>query len=143
MLGPADVSWIRAVRQAIGRYGTLYVAEPSDERATRLPGELRALNIGGVQVLQADTTRVDLPDASLDLVLCIGVLGGRPRRERLFWELHRLLRPGAHLVVADGVSAAGYLSAGRVRREALGVGLQAIRRQGMGLTYTLMFRKTA
>src|SRR5829696_4778102 len=63
MLGPADVSWIRAMRQAIGRYGTLYVAEPSDERATRLPGELRALNIGGVQVLQADTTRVDLPDA--------------------------------------------------------------------------------
>ncbi|HLI27097.1 MAG TPA: methyltransferase domain-containing protein [Chloroflexota bacterium] len=142
LLGPAAPSWVQALRAALGRYGRLYVAEPDAERARALRTAVRAAGLGAVEVLAVEAgVRVDLPDSSVDLVVAIGSLAGRPRRQRLLWELQRLLRPGGYLAVSEGLYGARYLRLATLRDEARAVGLDPLARHGTPLAYTATFRK--
>ena len=60
---------------------------------------------------QADLTNVEwvlghleaipLPDASVDVVISNGVVNLSPRKSRVFAEIHRILRPGGRVALAD------------------------------------------
>ena len=141
ILGPTDLRWIRLVTQLAGRYGKVYVAESTAERARALDTIMRREGVFGVEALALRGPRLDLPDSSVDLVLGVGVLAGRPARERLLWELGRVLRPGGHVSLSEGLCAPRYLSASRLRGEAQAMGLLSGERHGTPLAYTVNFRK--
>ncbi|MBX5493535.1 MAG: methyltransferase domain-containing protein [Chloroflexi bacterium] len=141
LLGPAALSWVQALRAALGRYGRLYVAEPMPERARALRTAVRDAGLRAVDVIEVSDVRVDLPDSSVDLVVAIGSLATAPRRQRLLWELERLLRPGGYLAVSEGLYGARYLRAATLREEARAVGLDPLARHGTPLAYTATFRK--
>ena len=140
-IGPSRENVVAAVVRAVGKYGRVYLVEPSPERAQALRAHLRAGRSGPVEVLAGGVTQLDLPDSTFDLVLLVGVAGGWARRERAFWELHRVLRPGGHLSLSEALDGADYVRATTLRREATNVGFVLRERRGSPVAYTLNFRK--
>lgn len=53
------------------------------------------------QLLASDLADIDLPDASVDLVFCHQTLHHLVRQEETLAELHRVLKPGGLLLVAE------------------------------------------
>ena len=61
----------------------------------------RAREAGASRLIQADATRMPMPDGALDLVVARGVLHHMPDVEAALREWHRLLKPGGALVVTS------------------------------------------
>jgi ubiquinone/menaquinone biosynthesis C-methylase UbiE len=47
-----------------------------------------------------DLYEVPYPDASFDVVMCVGVIENLPDHQRIFSEFRRVLRPGGHILVS-------------------------------------------
>jgi ubiquinone/menaquinone biosynthesis C-methylase UbiE len=60
----------------------------------------RQRQAGNVSVARMDAEALELPDASVDVVLCALGLMYLPEPERAVREMHRVLRPGGRLVLA-------------------------------------------
>jgi len=66
----------------------------------------RAVEIGRqVDVQVGDAEHLDLPDGSVDSVVCTFALCGIPDHRRALGEMVRVLRPGGRLLLADHVAA--------------------------------------
>jgi SAM-dependent methyltransferase len=72
-----------------------------------------------VETLAGDAERLELPDASFDLVLGHAVLHHIPDLERAFAEFHRVLRPGGRIAFAGEPSRYGDRLAALPKRGAL------------------------
>jgi SAM-dependent methyltransferase len=73
----------------------------ASEEMIRSSGEtLRDRGVkGGPTLIRGDIEHIPVRSGSFDAVLCIGVLGYLEQDERALRELHRLLRPGGHLLL--------------------------------------------
>jgi arsenite methyltransferase len=60
-----------------------------------------AAGLTNVEVHDADATALPLADDSVDVVISNGVLNLVPEKEKAFAEIHRVLRPGGRLQLAD------------------------------------------
>jgi SAM-dependent methyltransferase len=143
IVGPASPWLVQAVARAVGKYGRVYTLEPTGQRAQRLTAALRAGRATNIEVLVGRPARLDLPDSTFDLVLCVGVLADLPQRERALWEMHRVLRPGGHLSVSEALVGPSYLRRATLQREADAVGFTWREQRGSPLAYTANFRKAA
>lgn len=77
-------------------------------------------------VAVADAARLPLAGASVDLVWCIHVLHHLPDPSAVLAEIHRVLRPGGSLVLAESVEDNPLLRAGRRLHDSWdGVGIHA------------------
>jgi ubiquinone/menaquinone biosynthesis C-methylase UbiE len=66
----------------------------------------RAAELGlEVELREGDAQQLDLPDASVDSVVCTFGLCAIPDDRRALREMHRVLRPGGLLLLADHVAA--------------------------------------
>jgi SAM-dependent methyltransferase len=66
--------------------------------------------IGGIPAeyrAPAPDGAIDLPDASVDLVVCLGVLHHVPNVGRVIGELARVLRPGGRMIVREPMVSMG------------------------------------
>jgi ubiquinone/menaquinone biosynthesis C-methylase UbiE len=70
-------------------------------RAKRLAASCRCR----VEIRRGDAKAIDLPDASVDLVLCHQLLHHVVDQEGVLKELHRVLAPGGALLVAESCRA--------------------------------------
>jgi arsenite methyltransferase len=61
----------------------------------------RALALTQVEVRDGDATQLPVDDASVDTVISNGVLNLVPLKDRAIAEMARVLKPGAHLQIAD------------------------------------------
>jgi ubiquinone/menaquinone biosynthesis C-methylase UbiE len=142
-IGSPDAALVSSLARQVGKYGKVYVLESSGERAEGLGRQLRAERVGNVEVLTGDPARLELPDSTFDLALCVQVLADQPRRQRTLWELQRVLRPRGHLSVSESLRPWRYLSRATLKNEASAVGLVCRDEHGSPLAYTANFRKPA
>jgi ubiquinone/menaquinone biosynthesis C-methylase UbiE len=73
-----------------------------------------------VDLREGDAQRLELPDASVDTVVCTFGLCAVPSERRALAEMHRVLRPGGRLVLADHVRARS--AVGRAIQRAVEIG---------------------
>ncbi len=57
---------------------------------------------GVVQPLQGDSERLPFAAGSFDIVTCANSFHHYPHQDRAVAEMHRVLRPGGHLLLIDG-----------------------------------------
>jgi ubiquinone/menaquinone biosynthesis C-methylase UbiE len=67
----------------------------------RLEGKLRDGAVTNVRTVQVENERVNLPDGELHLIVSAMTLHHVPETGPLLRELHRLLRPGGWIALAD------------------------------------------
>ena len=67
-------------------------------KARAAVGEMGATN---VQFVEGEVETLPFEDASFDVVVSNGVIDLVPDKEAVFSELHRVLRPGGRIQVAD------------------------------------------
>jgi SAM-dependent methyltransferase len=60
-----------------------------------------AMGLGGVEWREGLMEALPLPDAAVDVVVCNGVLNLSTRKSRALAEMHRVLRAGGRLALAD------------------------------------------
>jgi cyclopropane fatty-acyl-phospholipid synthase-like methyltransferase len=81
---------------------TIVGVNQSASQTVQARERIRAAGLAGrVDLRRGEATRLELPDAHFDVVLCIEAAFHFETRERFFAEAHRVLRPGGRLVVAD------------------------------------------
>jgi ubiquinone/menaquinone biosynthesis C-methylase UbiE len=98
--GPGYLTMVLATRarEAIGVDATeRFVAQATAEAARR--------GIANVSFRAGDVERLDLPDASFDVVTCKFAFHHFPRPARVLAEMARVAKPGATLLIADMVAS--------------------------------------
>ncbi len=85
----------------VGPGGRVCGIDLTPEMAARARTNLAAAGIGHAEVRVAAAKAIPYPDGRFDVVTSNGLLNLSPRKEAVFRELHRVLRPGGRLHLAD------------------------------------------
>ena len=93
------------------RVGDLTLTDVSGEMLRAASARASALGVP-VTVVQADSARLPLPDASVDTVVSTFAMCCVPDEQAVLRELARVLRPGGRLLMADHVESSARLGRG-------------------------------
>ena len=85
----------------VGSGGRVIAMDLTDAMLGKLARTAVASGVGNVSLLKATADEIPLPDASVDVVTSNGVLNLILEKERAFSEIHRVLKPGGGLQLAD------------------------------------------
>jgi len=85
----------------VGPEGRACGIDLTPEMAARARANLAAAGIGHAEVRVAAAEAIPYPDDRFDVVTSNGVLNLSPRKDAAFREIHRVLRPGGRLHLAD------------------------------------------
>jgi arsenite methyltransferase len=97
----AGIDTILAARQ-VGPSGRVIGLDMLDEMCRRGRTTANAAGVAGcTEFKRGEMEAIPLPDESVDVVISNGVLNLSPRKARALAEVHRVLRPGGRLCVAD------------------------------------------
>lgn len=95
------IDTILAARK-VGPTGRVIGLDLLDEMAARAGSSARAAGVDAwVEVRTGEMEAIPLGDHSVDVVVSNGVINLSPRKSRALAEIHRVLRPGGRLCVAD------------------------------------------
>jgi SAM-dependent methyltransferase len=87
--------------QMVGPDGRVTGIDMTPEMLERSRAAATELGAGNVVFVQAEAERLPFADASFDVVISNGVIDLIPDKDAVFAELHRVLRPGGRIQVAD------------------------------------------
>lgn len=90
-------------REEAGAEGRVIGIDFAPNMVAKARANARRRGLDNVEFLEGDIERMPLPDASADVVVSNCVLNLLPRKDRIFGEIYRVLRPGAHFCVSDVV----------------------------------------
>lgn len=85
----------------VGEEGRVLGLDMTRAMRERLERNAREMGAAHVEALDGSAEEIPLPDASVDVVTTNGVLNLVPDKERAVREIHRVLRPGGRLQLAD------------------------------------------
>lgn len=85
----------------VGPLGRVTGLDTTPAMRERLRENADRMGADNVRVLEGDAESIPLPDASVDVVTTNGVLNLVPDKPGAVGEIHRVLRPGGRLQVAD------------------------------------------
>jgi len=87
--------------QMVGEHGRVTGIDMAPEMLRKARAAATAMEARNVEFVEADAERLPFPDASFDVVISNGVIDLIPDKDAVFAELHRVLRPGGRLQLAD------------------------------------------
>lgn len=85
----------------VGPRGRVYGLDMTAQMRAKLRATAAAAGVANLEVLEGDAEAIPLPDASVDVVTSNGVLNLVPDKRRSIAEIHRVLKPGGRLQLAD------------------------------------------
>jgi len=84
-----------------GPSGKVYGLDITPAMIAKARGNIERIGAKNIEILAGDATQIPLPDSSVDVVTSNGVLNLVPDKVAAFAEIHRVLRPGGRLQLAD------------------------------------------
>jgi SAM-dependent methyltransferase len=85
----------------VGPRGRVYALDLTPDMRAKLQANAAAAGLGNLEVLAGEAEAIPLPDSSVDAVTTNGVLNLVPDKARAIAEIHRVLKPGGRLQIAD------------------------------------------
>lgn len=89
--------------RAVAPAGTAIGLDTLPEMLERAAANAAAASIGNVEWRRGELENIPLPDASVDVAISNGVVNLVPRKGRALAEIHRIVRPGGRISLADVV----------------------------------------
>ena len=87
--------------QMVGADGRVTGVDMTPEMIATARASARELGAENVEFVETEAERLPFPDESFDVVISNGVIDLIPDKDAVFAELHRVLRPGGRLQLAD------------------------------------------
>lgn len=88
--------------RGVGPTGRAIGLDVLDEMIRRARIHAAAAGVEGwTEFVRGEMESIPLPDESVDVVISNGVINLSPRKSRVLAEIHRVLKPGGRLCVAD------------------------------------------
>jgi arsenite methyltransferase len=87
--------------QMVGPEGRVVGLDMTAEMVAKARASAAAMGATNVAFVEGDAERLPFGDASFDVVISNGVIDLIPDKDAVFAELHRVLRPGGRLQLAD------------------------------------------
>jgi arsenite methyltransferase len=87
--------------QMVGPEGSVTGIDMTPEMLAKARAVAAEMGVTNVEFLEADAESLPFPDASFDVVISNGVIDLIPDKDAVFGELHRVLRPGGRIQIAD------------------------------------------
>ena len=84
-----------------GSHGKVIGLDFTDAMIEKARNNIRKMKSGNVKVVKGDATKIPLEDRSVDVVTSNGVLNLVPDKAKAFQEIHRVLKPGGRIQIAD------------------------------------------
>jgi ubiquinone/menaquinone biosynthesis C-methylase UbiE len=81
--------------------GRVFALDMTPTMLAKLRNNVALADAANVEVIEGDAESIPLPDDSVDVVTSNGVLNLVPDKPKAFAEIHRVLRPGGRVQVAD------------------------------------------
>lgn len=87
--------------QMVGPEGSVTGIDMTPEMLAKARAATGAMGVANVEFVEADAERLPFPEASFDVVVSNGVVDLIPDKDAVFAELHRVLKPGGRIQIAD------------------------------------------
>jgi SAM-dependent methyltransferase len=87
--------------QMVGEDGSVTGIDMTPQMLAKARAAAAAMGATNVEFVEAEAERLPFPDASFDVVISNGVIDLIPDKDAVFAELHRVLKPGGRIQIAD------------------------------------------
>ena len=85
----------------VGPQGKVFALDMTQAMLAKLRANAARGDVRNVEVIEGNAETIPLPEASVHVVTSNGVLNLVPDKPRAFAEIHRVLRPGGRVQIAD------------------------------------------
>lgn len=100
-IGSGSGTDVLLAARAVGGGGQVIGLDMTPAMLAKLDANVAAAGASNVRRIEGNAERIPLPDASVDVVTSNGVLNLVPDKRAAFAEIHRVLKHGGRLQVAD------------------------------------------
>jgi arsenite methyltransferase len=87
--------------QMVAPEGRVTGIDMTPEMLAKARASAAAMDLSNVEFLEGEAERLPFPDESFDVVISNGVIDLIPDKDAVFSEIHRVLRPGGRIQIAD------------------------------------------
>jgi SAM-dependent methyltransferase len=87
--------------QMVGPEGSVTGIDMTIEMLDKARSAAAELGLGNVSFVESQAERLPFPDERFDVVISNGVIDLVPDKDAVFAEIHRVLRPGGRIQIAD------------------------------------------
>jgi len=140
-LGPGSGLFTLEASRRAGSSGRLYCLDIQPQLIARLKRKIERDGLENVALMVGDAAALPFADDSLDLAFLVTVFGEIPNKDEALRELHRVLRLGGILCVAELLVDPDYSLPGTIISQARKAGFEHVQQFGNFLIYLLNFRK--
>jgi arsenite methyltransferase len=87
--------------QMVGPEGSVTGIDMTPEMLAKAKASATEMGVDNVEFVESEAERLPFSNASFDVVISNGVIDLIPDKDAVFSEIHRVLRPGGRIQVAD------------------------------------------